>query len=105
MKESGSLFVTSNRTKDRHLMKPHFGSRTISRPGRRLLVLRTRITAGVPLIGDGCAVCLRGVLSSQKKTASQSTTCFGEDTTGLPVHLLAAWCESETLKLGLGAKG
>jgi hypothetical protein len=48
-------------------MKPHFGSRTISRLGRRLLVLRTRITAGVPLIGDGCAVCLRRVLSSKKK--------------------------------------
>src|SRR5687767_9008842 len=35
------------------ICEPHFGNRTISTGGPRLLALRTRITAGVPLIGDG----------------------------------------------------
>jgi hypothetical protein len=34
------------------LLEPHFGNRTISW-GERFLALRTRIAAGVPLVGDG----------------------------------------------------
>ena len=51
-------------------MKPHFGNLTISVGRLRLTALRTRIAAGVPLIGDSYALLNAGVwIAANERTA------------------------------------
>src|SRR3954468_24275046 len=54
------------------LLEPHFGNRTISW-GERLLALRTRIAAGVPLVGDGSSSALTENSSTQTRPLPLNT--------------------------------